>query len=98
MPDWLLNLVRGQARRSTRAAGDWRHFVAEVVPEGGRNDAVASLAGTLLRRRVDPLLTLDLLQAWNAATCRPPLSSEEVERTVRSIASCEIARRRRAHG
>ena len=50
--------------------------MANGVAEGGRNDAVTRLAGYLLRRWVDPVITHELLQAWNQACCRPPLPAE----------------------
>ena len=36
----------------------WRRLVAEGVSEGRRNDAIARLAGHLLRRRIDPYVAL----------------------------------------
>jgi hypothetical protein len=42
------------------------------------------------------VVTLELLQALNAARFRPPLSSEEVIQTVESIARKELRRRREA--
>jgi hypothetical protein len=56
------------------------------VPEGERNNSIASLAGHLLWHGVDPKVTLDLLLCWNATRCRPPLGEDEVGRTIDSIA------------
>ena len=61
--------------------------------EGERNDHVARLAGLLFRRGVDPLAALDLVLCWNATRCKPPLSEDEVKRTVDSIAARENRRR-----
>jgi hypothetical protein len=64
----------------------------------GRNAAIATLAGQLLRRYVNPFLTLEMLTAWNAMHCKPPLSNVEVQDIVNSIAGREIKRRGAAHG
>jgi hypothetical protein len=71
----------------------WRRLVAEGIAEGRRNDAIARLAGLLLRRRVDPLVTLDLCRSWISARCRPALHDDEVIRTVNSICARELRRR-----
>ena len=64
-----------------------------TVAEGERNRTIASLAGHLLRNRIDPWVTIHLLRAWNQTRCEPPLADVEVVRTVRSIARREIERR-----
>ncbi|MBK8909463.1 MAG: primase alpha helix C-terminal domain-containing protein [Rhodospirillales bacterium] len=56
---------------------------------------MASLAGHMLRNRIDPWVTIDLLQAWNRARCEPPLPDNEIMKTVRSIARREVERRER---
>ena len=63
------------------------------VTEGRRNDTLARLAGHLLRRWVDPLVTLEFLLTWNAMRCRPPLDESEVFTIVNSIAGRELKRR-----
>jgi hypothetical protein len=55
------------------------------VAEGGRNNAIASLSGHLLWHGVDEQVVIELLLCWNRSRCRPPLSDEEVVRTVESI-------------
>jgi hypothetical protein len=71
--------------------------VNSEASEGARNRTLASLAGHLLRNRIDPWVTLDLLTAWNQTRCRPPLSENEVMTTVASIARREINRRENRH-
>lgn len=82
-PAWLLKESRGE--RAGHPLSYWRMLVREGVDEGQRNCTIASLAGHLLWRGVDPLVILDLLLCWNAARCRPPLPEDEVVRTVESI-------------
>ena len=82
MPGWLLQSAMGA---TCRTRNDWLHLVRTNVPEGGRNHTIASLAGHLLRRDIDPQITLELLLGWNTTRCRPPLPDVEVVRTVASI-------------
>jgi hypothetical protein len=92
-PEWILALVGREEQRQPTPPPVWRELVRQGVSEGRRNKTIARLAGHLLRRRVDPFVTLELLAAWNAARCRPPLADDEVEGTVRSIARSELERR-----
>jgi putative DNA primase/helicase len=109
LPDWLLNLVADPAPAKTgprttrplrigRVPTDWRTRLAGTVGEGERNIALARLAGFLLGRRIDPHACLDLVLAFNAARCRPPLPDREVVSTVASIARRELAGRRWQRG
>jgi hypothetical protein len=81
VPGWLLHAVRNGP-----PLAHWRTLLREGVAEGERNDTIASLAGHLLRHGVDPAVATELLLAWNATRCRPPLDVDEVARTVESIA------------
>lgn len=85
MPPWLLRLVQEAGYRPGHTLAHWRRLVREGVPEGERNNAVASLAGHLFWHGVDATVVLDLLLCWNATRCRPPLPEDEVARTVESI-------------
>jgi len=92
-PDWLLEAARRQPGHRARPPEEWRALTAQGVAQGERNNTVASLAGHLLRHEIDPFVTLHLLLAWNATSCRPPLPEAEVERTVNSVAGREFRRR-----
>jgi hypothetical protein len=93
IPGWLAALAapRRNGDRQPVPASEWRQL-AQGVREGERNDATARLAGHLLGRRVDPLVTVELLAAWDAHRNQPPLGRDEVTRTVESIASRELAK------
>lgn len=91
LPGWLL--PGGQAKRAAHPAEHWRRLVREGVAEGARNATLASLAGHLLRREVDPEVVMELLLAWNRARCRPPLEDAEVARVVESITRLHLAER-----
>jgi hypothetical protein len=77
--------VIGRGSRQGHPPAYWRGVVTEGVPEGRRNSTIASLAGHLLWHEVDPDVVSELLLCWNRQRCRPPLSDEEVLRTVGSI-------------
>ena len=85
MPPWLRQLVRDRGYRPGHTLAHWRRLVKEGIQEGERNSSVASLAGHLFWHGVDPEVVLDLLLCWNVRRCRPPLSDDEVARTVESI-------------
>jgi hypothetical protein len=82
MPAWLM---QDRERETARTRNDWLQLLRTTIHQGGRNHTVASLAGHLLRRGIDPQIALELLLGWNATRCRPPLPEAEVVRTVASI-------------
>ncbi len=95
-PEWLLaKLAAPVGARSDAAIAptDWRELVCDGVDEGRRNETLTRLAGYLLRRRVDPIVALEMLSVWNAARCRPPLEAAELQTIVDSIAARELQRR-----
>jgi hypothetical protein len=85
LPQWLLELARPPGARAGRPPEQWRSLLAEGVAQGRRNSTLASLAGHLLGRGVDPKVAQELLLAWNRVRCRPPLPDEEAARVVESI-------------
>lgn len=86
LPGWLLTrITEGGGASGGHGPGYWRAFVRDGVAEGERNATVASITGHLLWHGVDPDVIAELLLAWNAARCRPPLPDDEVLRTVKSI-------------
>jgi hypothetical protein len=89
LPAWLQR--ESGARRAAHPLAHWRQLVRAGVAEGERNSTLASLAGHLLRREVDPEVVLDLLLAWNRARCSPPLEDAEVARVVESITRLRLA-------
>ncbi|OEK78164.1 primase alpha helix C-terminal domain-containing protein [Staphylococcus xylosus] len=61
----------------------WRDL-AFGVSEGGRNQALASISGYLLRRYVDTHLVYGLVIAWGKS-CNPPMDDGEINKTFNSI-------------
>ena len=85
MPRWLLQEASDVQRNPGHSLEQWRMLLKEGVSEGERNNTIASLTGHLLWHGVDPDVAQELLLCWNRIRCRPPLSDEEVLRTVDSI-------------
>jgi hypothetical protein len=95
-PPWLIERALGFTTASTptpRPAGEWAGIIAGPIIEGTRDCALASIAGYLLRRYVDPWMTLEIIRLVNDARCQPALPDSDLVRIVGSIASKEIRRR-----
>lgn len=86
-PDWLLELLcdgeRPACPRNRQAQP------ANKIPTGQRNDALASLAGTMRRVGMSYSEIEAALQRCNADRCNPPLSPSEIDAIARSVASYE---------
>jgi hypothetical protein len=95
-PEWLVAKAAACSNGTATPPSEWHRLVTNGVAEGARNDSVAKLTGHLLRRYVDPRVTLEIVHVWNAARCRPPLADAEIEAIVQSIAGKEIKRRQEA--
>ena len=85
MPIWLLENRLGGDVHAGHPIAYWRALARSGVDQGKRNATIASFAGHLLWRDVDPDVILELMLAWNRMRCTPPLDDDEVIRTVRSI-------------
>jgi hypothetical protein len=86
LPAWLLELARSPSPGATGSGdGGWGQRASEIVREGERNQTIASFTGYLLWHGLEPSVARELLLSWNRTHCRPPLSDDEVARTVESI-------------
>jgi hypothetical protein len=85
LPVWLRQAIAAPGGSTRHPLAFWRELLTEGVVEGGRNNAVASISGHLLGHGVDEQVVIELLLCWNRSRCRPPLSDEEVVKTVESI-------------
>ena len=79
-PPWMLERL-AQTKSVTETPGT----NGEPIAEGGRNAALASLAGTMRRRGISPEAIEAALLLENAARCNPPLPSEEVRAIAWSV-------------
>jgi len=86
LPRWLLRRLQDHPGRPAHPIAYWRDLARQGVQQGERNNTIASFAGHLFWHGVDQDIVTELLLCWNRERCRPPLSGEEVIRTVESIA------------
>jgi Bifunctional DNA primase/polymerase, N-terminal/Primase C terminal 1 (PriCT-1) len=99
-PDWLVEKIVAPANGTSPTplpSSAWRDMAAEIA-DGQRDCTLTRVAGHLLRRYVDPMLTLELMHALNASRCAPPLPPEDVVRIVDSICGRELKRRGNGRG
>jgi hypothetical protein len=61
--------------------------VSEIIPEGQRNQTLASLAGSMRRKGMSEAAIEGALLAENRQRCKPPLQEEEVRKIAKSIAT-----------
>lgn len=83
LPAWLLE--RARTASTPRPPEAWAVQIRRGADPGDRHPSLASLAGHLLGKRVDPRVVLELLLAWNEARCRPPKPVDEVVAIVRHL-------------
>jgi hypothetical protein len=90
MPEWLT-----PQRETTTAAAPstWLQMLRGGIADGYRNTDLAKLTGHLLRRYVDVDVCAELIHMVNRQCCRPPLSVDEVNVILDSIAAREARRR-----
>jgi hypothetical protein len=98
-PPWLLAKIAPSngTGNSITPPSEWRELI-KGVKEGTRDSSLTKLSGYLLRRHVDPFVTLELIRVFNATRCAPPLPDPDIERIVSSVAGMELKRRQAGHG
>lgn len=84
LPEWAMGKVRLRASRRASAAD-----LGEEIPNGSRNDALASVAGTLRRRGLGESAIYAALLGINTAQCKPPLPEDEVFKIAQSVGRYE---------
>lgn len=85
LPTWIVKLLSRPERRSATRP------VSGSIPDGRRNDELASLAGSMRRRGMGNTEIAAALKVTNAERCRPPLDDREVEAIASSVARYEPA-------
>jgi hypothetical protein len=83
-PRWLLELVTEPLERAQPAGP-----VEGSIREGGRNQTLASLAGSMRHRGMSEESIFAGLMAENQAKCAPPLPEDEVRKIAASYARYE---------
>lgn len=84
LPAWSLPLIREPKKRE-RAPRSTASEAGAPFVDGHRNEALASLAGTMRRRGMSARSILAALVEENAARCKPPLDRNEVQKIAESI-------------
>ncbi|MCK6598846.1 MAG: bifunctional DNA primase/polymerase [Bdellovibrionaceae bacterium] len=94
-PEWLVKLVTENQNSYTKKPQNyWSQMLRTGIVSGERNHRIAQISGLLIRH-FDLSLTCEIISGINKSYCHPPLSDEEILRTVHSIASIE--NRKRVH-
>jgi hypothetical protein len=98
-PSWLTERIADVSHTNGKGTppSEWRDLI-KGVSEGARDCSLTKLTGYLLRRHVDPFVTLELIRTFNATRCTPPLPDKDIERIVSSIAGLELKRRQTGNG
>ena len=81
-PPWLLQLVGGPSNGRQGPTDP----IPERIMEGGRNETLTSLAGSLRRRGASRAAILAAIQAENEARCIPALPDDELRQIADSVA------------
>ncbi len=84
-PEWLLKWCEERSLSNERQQG-WQNEILQGVTDGGRNNAAASLAGRFFNKDLSVPEVTEILLMWNDRNV-PPLSEEEIIRTVTSMAA-----------
>jgi len=84
IPTWLLTLWEAAQQPELTGAP----AIVGKIPEGKRNDILASLAGTVRRRGLEEIEILNMLTSVNKR-CDPPLPQTEVKKIAKSVAKYE---------
>ena len=93
LPDAWLKAAQVPGRRTdapTRSANEWLGLFTADVPEGDRHDTSLKVAAFLVVKLGTASLTHELLLAWNARRCKPPLPVDELESIVTWVAKREL--------
>jgi putative DNA primase/helicase len=91
LPPWLLGIINGAPNSNGNGHAPRIETTGAGIPEGQRNAALASLAGTMRKRGMTPAAIEAALVAENAARCNPPLPDGEVRAIVQSVGKYQPA-------
>ncbi len=83
MPGWLLGIL--QEHRRNGGGNGKAPPISEKIPSGSRNDALASMAGTMRHRGASQSEIEAALLRMNVDRCDPPLPESEVRGIAASI-------------
>lgn len=92
LPQFLIDLIQKHQSTSTleKIASEQSSSPAEQqeglkIPEGGRNNYIASVAGLLRRKGISESAATNCCLTENLEKCNPPLPEHEVRQCVKSV-------------
>lgn len=92
-PEWLITVLLKKTGSKSKTK-NWRSFIRNPHTMGTRNNDFTSLCGLLLgNKKIDPIVSTELLLSWNLTHNRPPLTEREALKTIKSILKRELIRR-----
>lgn len=96
LPEFFIKLAQHSESGEVKARPK-EHWVKllQGVEDGGRNDALTSLTGHLLRKNVNVAVAYEIVSCWNEARNEPPIEEEEFDRTFNSVLQKEVQRVKR---
>ena len=89
LPEWLAQAINPTSTTTGPSDRADRPVVANQIPEGQRNDALARLAGNMRRAGMGEREIAAALRVTNAERCTPPISPAEVDQIAASVARYE---------
>jgi Bifunctional DNA primase/polymerase, N-terminal/Primase C terminal 1 (PriCT-1) len=97
-PAWLVTLAKNA--NPPEAAGKplehWDSVLTNPIPDGERNNTLASVCGKLLFCGLtDIVLLYDIMLCINIARCSPPLHDADIEKIVSSVVRGHLMRKLR---
>ena len=84
-PEWLIEALDSKPAVGSTSEREYLPIEPGVTYEGGRNQALASFAGSLNRRGVKGAELEQHLKLFNQRNCSPPLPDEEVAAIAKSV-------------
>lgn len=90
-PPWMFERLTSKSRG--RSPEDWHRQLRETIPQGQRNQTLTSVAGFLFCK-LPPRIAAELAYCWAKTRTSPPLSDQEIIKTLDSIAGRELQKRR----
>lgn len=87
MPEWFIDLLK--VRPSSNGNGKHAEPVGEKITEGGRNQTLTSLAGSMRRRGMSQDSILAALVTENDLKCSPPLDEDDIRKIAKSVSQYE---------
>src|SRR5690606_13856356 len=87
MPEWMIDLLKEPERPQKESQKETQG--ESIIVEGGRNEYLTKMAGSMRRRGFSEDAMFAALQITNREKCVPPLPDGEVYQIAKSISRYE---------